>query len=120
MPADLVVIDGEPGTEDDLIEAVEGGAAEAVLFREGGERSGGGEGRYTEDDLVLRVDVAGERELAAIGGPGFIREIEVAAAGDFVGEEVAAGEAEFRHHAIAQAAVKVVDRRFAGWRIAGP
>ena len=89
-----MVVHREAGVEDDVVEPVKGGTAEAVDLALGGQRGGGGEGGDAEDEVVNRVDVLLEREQTAAAVPDFIREIEVRAAGDLVGEHFAAGHSE--------------------------
>ena len=101
--AHLVVIDGESAAQNDLVQAVQRRAAEAVLLGEGGQRRGGGVGGDAEDDVVLRIDVLLQADFAAFGRDGAVGQIEIAAAGDFVGEEIAAGQFEFLESALLQA-----------------
>jgi hypothetical protein len=103
---DLVVVHGEAGVEDDVVEAVEGGSAEAVDLALGGQRGGGGEGGDAEDEVVDRVDVLFQRQLVAGAVPDFVGEVEVGAAGDLVGEHLAAAHPELGEGTVLEAAVE--------------
>lgn len=108
LAADLVVVHGQAGAEDDVVEAMEGGTAEPELFGVGGEWGGGGEGGDAEEDIEARVDVGGEGQTLAGGGIAVVGEVEVAAAGDGVGEQIAADQTELLEHALTQALVEDV------------
>ncbi len=97
VAADLVVVDGEPAVEDDLIDPVEGGSAEVVFFGHRGEWGGGAVGGDAENDVVFRVDIGFETEFVACGVDAEVFEVEVAAVGHAVGEHFAAGETEYLH-----------------------
>ena len=55
--ADVVIADGEAGAENGRIDAMQGRATETVLFREGGEGSGGRVGRDAKNDVVVGIDI---------------------------------------------------------------
>ena len=107
-----MIVHREAGVEDDVVESVQRGSAEAVLFRLRGERRGGGEGGDAEDEIVVRIDVTIQREVVSGGVPDVVFEIEVRAVGAFEGEHFAAGHAEFLHRAIAQALIEMLVRVF--------
>ena len=115
VAADLVVVDGEPAVEDDLIDPVEGGAAEVVFLGHRGERGGGAVGGDAEDDVVFCVDVGFETEFIACGVDAEVFEVEVAAVGHAVGEHFAAGEAEDLHDPVEEWLLEV----FAGAALDG-
>ena len=85
---------------------MQGRAAEVVLFGEGGEGRGGRVGRDAEDEVVIRVDILFQAETSAVGREGLVGQVEIAAAGDLVGEEIAAGEVQFLEGAVLKAAVE--------------
>ena len=88
----VVVIDGEAAGEDDLVDPMQGRAAESVLLRKSRQRGGRREGRDAEDDVVVRVDILGEAHLFALGSEGLVGEVEVAAAGKLISEDLPARE----------------------------
>ncbi len=106
LTADLVVIDREAGLQNDRVEAVEGGAAKAVFLGEGGQRSGRREGRDAEDEIVLGIDFGFEVEGASGRIDGGGGKVEVAAAGDLIGEEITGGDSPVAQHASTNALVK--------------
>ena len=112
LDADFVIIDGQAGAENDVIDPVQRGAAEAVLFGGRGERRGRRVGRDAEDEIVIRIDVLLEAELATIGGVGLVGQVEIAAAGHFVGVDLAAFEAELVEDAVFQTLVEDIVRFF--------
>ena len=108
LTADVIVVHRQPGAEDDRVETVQGGAAKAELFGQRGQGRGGGVGGDAEDDVEVRIDVGGEAERATGGGPGGVGQVQVAAAGDGVGEEIAAAQIEFGEDALFEALVEDV------------
>ena len=104
--AHLVVIDGKAAAQDDVVEAVKCGAAEAEALGEGGEGGRGGEGGDTKNEVELRVDVALQADFASVGSDRLVGQIEIAAAGDFVGEKFAAGHVQALEAAFIQAAIE--------------
>lgn len=108
IATDIVVVDGEAGVADDVIETVEGGTAEAEFFGVGGEGGGGGEGGDAEDDVVVGVDIFFEAHFDAFHVDAEVGHIEVAAGGLCVGEHVSAFESEFFEDTVVEAFVEVV------------
>jgi hypothetical protein len=90
----LVVVHGEAGVEDHLVEPVQRRAAEAELLAFRRQRRGGREGGDAEDQVVVRIDIAIEGEVVAGAVPDVVLEVEVRAVGAAVGEHFAAGHAE--------------------------
>ena len=83
-------------------------AAEAVLLGERRQRRGRRVRRDAEDQVVIRINIALQAQFAPGGVHREVGQVEVAAAGDLVGEHLAAGQAEFCEDAVAQALVKSV------------
>ena len=100
--AHIVVAHSETCAQDGLVDPVERGASEAVLLGEGCERCRGGIGRDAENDVVVRVYILLQADHTALGCVGVVWEIEVAAAGDFVGIHFAATESEFGQCSVAE------------------
>ena len=65
--------------------------------------------------IVIRIDVAVERELLAGRVPNVIREVEVRAMGAAVRVHLPARHAERRHRAVMQAEIKMPVRVFLDW-----
>ena len=81
------------------------GASEAEAFSESGERGGGGVGGDAEDELIFLVDIGEEIDFSAEGIESGFGEIEVAAAGDFVGKHFATSELKFGDRSVVEALV---------------
>ena len=108
--AHLDVIDRESSAQDDVVHPVQRRAPEPEMFRVRRQRRGRRVGRDAEDDVVVRVNVAGQTERASIGRKRLVRQFAVAAAGDFVSEQVAVFQPQFPEHAAAQHLVKILHR----------
>src|ERR1700730_1205626 len=104
--AHLVVVNRQPAAKDDLIQAVQGGAAETILLGEGRQWRGGRECRDTENELVIRVNVFFETELSPIDCDRKVRQVQITAAGDLVSEYFATGKAKFLEDASFQSLIK--------------
>ncbi len=104
--ADFVVIHREPGGEDYRVEPMERRPTEAVLLGKRGERGGGRVGGDAEDEIVVGVNIALQRELPAVRRERGVGEVEVAAAGDLVGKKFPPFEVELGEAAVAEAFVK--------------
>ena len=91
--ADLVVINRQPAVKDDLVQAVQGSAAETILLCEGRQWRGRRECRNTENELVLGVNILFETQLSPIDRNREVWQIQITAAGDFVSKHFAAGKA---------------------------
>ena len=94
--------------EDDFVEPVEGGAAEAVLLGRSGEGSGGRVGGDAENDIILGIDILFEGEPAALGVDDEVVHVEIAAPGFFVGVQFSPGQAEIFAHPVVEALIKNV------------
>lgn len=106
LAADIVVVNRKTGFENDFIDAVEGGTAEADFLGVGGKGGGGGEGGDAKEDVVVWIDILLEAELTAFEIPSFVGKIEVAAAGDLVGENFSTGETELGQDGVVEAFVE--------------
>ena len=89
---DLVVVHRQAGTEDDVVDPVQGGTAETVLLGRSGERGGGRIGGNAENKIVVRIDVLFETELATVRRKRLIGQIQVAPARKLVSINLAALE----------------------------
>ena len=89
-----------------------GGSAEVVNFRAGGERRGGGVGADAKENIVVRVDVFLEGENPTVGAVGFVVQVQVAAFGHSVAEQLAAGKPKTIHDAAMETLVEVLVPHF--------
>ena len=110
LAADLVVVHGQPGAEDDGVDPVQRRPAKSELLRERRERRGGRVGRDAEENVEVRINVFREADLASLGSPGGVGQVQVAAAGDLVGEHLPAAKTQFRQDPVLQALVEHVVR----------
>ncbi len=97
--ADLVIINRQTAREDDLVEPVEGGAAEAELLALGRQGGGGREGRNGQDDVVVRINITVEAELPSLWIKALVLHVQIAAARFLVGENFTPGPAHGVEHA---------------------
>lgn len=88
-----------------MIHAVHGGTTKAEALSKSGQRSGGGVGGDAEDELIFLVDIVEEIDFPAVAIESDFREIEVAAAGDFVGKHFATSELKFGDGGVVEALV---------------
>ena len=109
-----MIVHREAGIEDDIIEAVQRRAAEAVLFGLGRQRRGGGKGGDAEDQIIIRIDITIEREMIALGVPNVVLQVEIGAVGAAEGEHFATGHAQRVEAMVLQAEIKMLDGRFSG------
>lgn len=110
IAAHIIVAHREAGAEDRVVDAMQGGSTEFVLFRKSRQRRGRRVGRNTKDDVVVGINFLLEADHRSIGRHGLVGEVEVAAAGDFVGVDAAALQAEFLHDAGVKRLVEKVYR----------
>jgi hypothetical protein len=110
LGADLSVINRQAAAENGLVYTVQSSPAKTVFLGVGGQRSRRGVGRDTENDVVGRINVPFETDLFAFRRDSEIGEVEVAAAGDFIGEDVTSGETKFLHRPTLKSLIKMSDR----------
>jgi hypothetical protein len=89
--AHLVVINRQTAAQDNLVETVQGRSTKVELLGKRGQRRGRGVGGNTQNDVVLRIDIFFQAHLAALGRDGAVGQIQVAATGDLISEEIATG-----------------------------
>ena len=65
VAADFVVIDGQAGAQNDVVQAVQRRAAKTVLFGKGRQRRGGRKSGDAENDVVVRINVPFQTDFAA-------------------------------------------------------
>src|SRR6478672_8584489 len=91
--ADLVVVNRQATAENDLIQAVQSGATETILFRKGRQWCSRRISRDAEDQFVIRVDVLFKTQLRTVHCNRQVRQVQITAAGDLVSEYFATGQA---------------------------
>ena len=110
VAAHLVVVHGQATSENDVVHAVKCCAAKTVMLGQGSQRRGGGVSRDAEDDVEVWINIPLETPFGSVWCDGVVGQIEVAAAGFLVGEQIAAGQAKFGHYSAVQPFVKSVVR----------
>ena len=110
VAADFVVIDGKAGAQNNVIQPVQRRAAKSVFFGERRQRRGGRIGRDAKNDVVMGINLPLQIQFPPGGVKGRGGQIEVAAAGDLVGEQIAACQLQFRQPAVFQSLIKHIIR----------
>ena len=97
LGADLPVVNRQSAAENGLVHTMQSSPAKTMLLGVGGQWSRRRVGGDAENDVVGRINVPFETDLMTFRSDGEIGEVEVAAAGDLISEDVTTGEAKFLH-----------------------